>query len=230
MCKFGSPLPGYGTSSASIIAMADMLGLLTNEIQGRSNKASNVACLGWSTGTHLCGMASGTMTNIFDKIIAFDPAQALFDTNQPLYRLDKSDARHVEIIYSDTNSFAFERPLGHLNIYVNGGANQPGCLTNVCDHSFSHELLVKIYNGAIDCSEGMYVCEDKDVPKLKRIHTTADMIKRLKQNKVNCKVVEHPIEIGSLEPSNTSGIYWLSTQDKGISKCILKGRCPIMCM
>ena len=76
----------------------------------------------------------------------------------------------------------------------------------------------------------MYVCEDTDVPKLSKIKKTPHMIKGINQRRLNCSAVEYPIQMGRLEPSNISGIYWLSTQDKDNSKCSHKGECAIFCL
>lgn len=73
-----------------------------------------------------------------------DPAGPKFCVGEEK-RLDKSDAEFVDIIHTNDADycsylfisllhltqaqFGFDTPIGHVDFYPNGGAEQPGCQT-----------------------------------------------------------------------------------------------------
>lgn len=61
-----------------------------------------------------------------------DPAGPFFPLNDTSSRLDTSDAEFVDVIHTDSgdlggNELGMEEPIGHVDFYPNGGADQPGC-------------------------------------------------------------------------------------------------------
>lgn len=42
-------------------------------------------------------------------------------------RLDPSDAQFVQVIHSCAGVLGFNRNIGHVDYWPNGGSNQPGC-------------------------------------------------------------------------------------------------------
>lgn len=56
-----------------------------------------------------------------------DPALPLFTLGNKDARLDKHDAKHVEVIHTCGGYLGFSSPLGHIDFYPNGGTRQPGC-------------------------------------------------------------------------------------------------------
>lgn len=64
-----------------------------------------------------------------------DPAGPLFDVANPSVRLDRGDAKFVDVIHTDirltslgiVGSFGVSRPIGDVDFYPNGGYHQPGC-------------------------------------------------------------------------------------------------------
>lgn len=59
--------------------------------------------------------------------LGLDPAYPLFTLGNKDARLDKHDARHVEVIHTCGGYLGFMSPLGHIDFYPNGGIRQPGC-------------------------------------------------------------------------------------------------------
>jgi pancreatic triacylglycerol lipase len=56
----------------------------------------------------------------------------MFAGKKPLVRLDKDDAKFVDVIHSNTEialglGLGTSEESGHIDFYVNGGQYQPGC-------------------------------------------------------------------------------------------------------
>ncbi|XP_064120585.1 pancreatic lipase-related protein 3-like isoform X3 [Macrobrachium nipponense] len=90
-----------------------------------------------------------------------DPAAPWFYDNDSEHRIDKSDAKFVDIIHTNSGSvlegcIALIKPLGHVDFFPNGGHHQPGCevvngsiiddwmdLFEGCSHSRATELWIE---------------------------------------------------------------------------------------
>ena len=64
--------------------------------------------------------------------IALDPAGPNFELNPPNDRLDSTDAKCVEVMHTSNGppvlgGFGLVQPVGHVDVYVNGGVRQPNC-------------------------------------------------------------------------------------------------------
>ncbi len=88
--------------------------------------------LGHSLGAHTCGSASAAVGNQLARISGLDPAGPMFAGKKPPVRLDKDDAKFVDVIHSNTEialglGLGTSEESGHIDFYVNGGQYQPGC-------------------------------------------------------------------------------------------------------
>lgn len=45
-----------------------------------------------------------------------------------MHRIDRTDAKSVDIIHTDINGFGLGENLGHIDFYPNGGRLQPNCI------------------------------------------------------------------------------------------------------
>ena len=66
------------------------------------------------------------------RISGLDPAGPLFSGKKSPVRLDKDDAKFVDVIHSNTEialgmGLGTNEESGHIDFYVNGGQSQPGC-------------------------------------------------------------------------------------------------------
>ncbi|XP_022203697.2 pancreatic triacylglycerol lipase [Nilaparvata lugens] len=103
------------------------------------------------------------------RITGLDPAQPGFEGTPVEVRLDKTDARFVDVYHTNTRpfiplaGFGMINPVGHVDVYYNGGHDQPGCgLINVgpihdirdlpnhalltCSHLRAHEYFTASIN------------------------------------------------------------------------------------
>lgn len=91
-----------------------------------------VHLLGFSLGAHVAGVAGMYLKNKtgikVGRITGFDPAGPEFGEDvKPNYRLDKEDADFVDVIHSNAGNLGTDLLSGHVDFFVNGGTEQPGC-------------------------------------------------------------------------------------------------------
>ena len=129
------------------------LGNLAESIASFSEEQTvKTFCVGHSLGSHVCGFTGKTKT--LDGIIAIDPAGPNFEHHNRENRLDKNDAKFVEVLHTDAGELGIVQPIGHVDIYLNGGKTQPDCpgwITELgCSHLFPLWFLPKIWERAAD--------------------------------------------------------------------------------
>lgn len=97
---------------------------------------AKVHLIGHSLGAHVAGFAAKIIRNEtgvkVQRITALDPAGPYFRDVflDEEYRLNGEDAQIVDVIHTDAGFYGYEKPIGTLDVYVNGGfRQQPGCTT-----------------------------------------------------------------------------------------------------
>ncbi|XP_062841296.1 lipase member H [Trichomycterus rosablanca] len=130
----------------------------------------NGACLdsihliGVSLGAHVAGFVGAMLGGQIGRITGLDPAGPMFAGVPPEERLDPTDARFVDVLHTDMNSFGLRGTHGHIDFYANGGLDQPGCPKTifsgksyfVCDHQRSVFLYLCSLNRS--CHLTAYPC------------------------------------------------------------------------
>ncbi|XP_050362361.1 pancreatic lipase-related protein 2-like isoform X1 [Nymphalis io] len=113
----------------------------------------DVHLIGHSLGAHVVGIAGAYVKQgPIDTITGLDPALPLFTLGNKNARLDKHDARHVEVIHTCGGYLGFASPLGHIDFYPNGGTRQPGCgidYRGLCAHNRAHMYFAESITSAV---------------------------------------------------------------------------------
>ncbi|XP_077078272.1 lipoprotein lipase [Siphateles boraxobius] len=107
-----------------------------------------VHLLGYSLGAHVAGVAGNLTNNKVNRITGLDPAGPSFENAESLRRLSPDDASFVDVLHTNTRgspdlSIGIQRPVGHVDIYPNGGTFQPGC---TIQHTMKLIATYGIYN------------------------------------------------------------------------------------
>ncbi|KAJ8949167.1 hypothetical protein NQ314_008285 [Rhamnusium bicolor] len=116
----------YLSAKNSVVSIGRFAADFVRSLVSRYNvRLDRVACVGHSLGAHV--------------LIQPDP---LFSVSNTDGRLDRTDARFVQIIHTNGGLLGFEEPIGHSDYFPNGGKSQPGCgldVAGTCAHSRAYE-------------------------------------------------------------------------------------------
>uniref|UniRef100_A0A8C1XFY7 PLAT domain-containing protein n=1 Tax=Cyprinus carpio TaxID=7962 RepID=A0A8C1XFY7_CYPCA len=143
--------------------------------------------LGYSLGAHIAGFAGSHATNKVGRITGLDPAGPNFEGVHAHRRLSPDDAHFVDVLHTFTRGslglsigIGIEQPVGHVDIYPNGGSFQPGCnlrgaLEKIANYGIlgkdpylgnSHERSVQLFIDSL-LNEGeasrAYICGSNDM-------------------------------------------------------------------
>lgn len=84
--------------------------------------------IGFSLGAHTAGLiAQYLQSGKLKRITGLDPAKPMFVLLKAAKRLSEKDAVFVDVVHTDVLQRGILQPLGHVDFYVNGGIEQPGC-------------------------------------------------------------------------------------------------------
>ncbi|XP_053226811.1 lipoprotein lipase [Podarcis raffonei] len=120
-----------------------------------SYSLNKVHLLGYSLGAHVAGIAGSLTTNKINRITGLDPAGPNFEYAEASVRLSPDDAVFVDVLHTFTRgspdrSIGIQKPVGHVDIYPNGGIFQPGC--NVA------QALLLIAEGGLQDADQLLKC------------------------------------------------------------------------
>ncbi|XP_041984071.1 lipase member I-like [Aricia agestis] len=127
-------VPSVGTFLAGFISQA---------VIAEKVSLATLHLVGFDLGAHVVGFAGRVLNGNVARITGLNPSDSQWGSNSQ--RLSISDARYVEVIHTDSGlmfSNGIHDAIGHVDFYVNGGNNQPGCFyNNGCSHNRSWEVF-----------------------------------------------------------------------------------------
>lgn len=146
----------YG-STGMYFSAVDNVVKLSLEISSFLNKflelgvsEPSIHIIGVSLGAHVGGMVGHFYKGQLGRITGLDPAGPEYTRASLEERLDAGDALFVEAIHTDTDNLGIRIPVGHVDYFVNGGQDQPGCPAFIhagynyliCDHMRAVHLYI----------------------------------------------------------------------------------------
>ncbi|XP_036823666.1 lipase member H isoform X1 [Oncorhynchus mykiss] len=143
---------------------ADNLTAFIRNMQENGASLSSIHMIGLSLGAHITGFVGAKFNGKIGRITAVDPAGPQFNGKPPEDRLDPTDAQFVDVVHTDMDAFGFRKPLGHIDFYANGGADQPGCPLTILSGSgyfkCDHQRSVLLYLGSLNrtCNIRAFPC------------------------------------------------------------------------
>ncbi|XP_031841941.2 uncharacterized protein LOC116431104 [Nomia melanderi] len=119
--------------------------------------ATDIHTIGFSLGAHVPAFAANALRPYrIPRITGLDPAMPLFVTVDKDAKLDASDAEFVDVFH--TNAFIQGKieMSGHVDFYMNGGINQPGCWESGKLFQCDHHRSVMYFSESINSKVGFW--------------------------------------------------------------------------
>ncbi|XP_025159613.1 uncharacterized protein LOC105190890 isoform X3 [Harpegnathos saltator] len=119
--------------------------------------ATDIHVIGFSLGAHVPAFAANALRPYrLPRITGLDPAMPLFVTVNKDEKLDASDAEFVDVLH--TNAFIQGKieASGHIDFYMNGGVNQPGCWEQRNPFGCNHHRAAAYFAESINSRIGFW--------------------------------------------------------------------------
>lgn len=124
----------YAQVAALVSGMGSFLANFLMKLLELGADRRAVHLIGHSLGAHLVGFAGKRIRPQLGRITALDaagPCFGKFFSNSAKDRLAQDDAYEVAVFHYDDSFLGLAAPIGHFDVYVNGGSSQPGAVDNV---------------------------------------------------------------------------------------------------
>ncbi|XP_010736283.2 lipase member H [Larimichthys crocea] len=162
--NYGAANVNYFKAVENTHKAADNLTAFIKKMQEHGSSLSSIHMIGVSLGAHISGFVGANLNGSIGRITALDPAGPQFTGTSKEDRLDPTNAQFVDVLHTDMDALGFREPLGHIDFYANGGADQPGCPRTIlsgtkyfkCDHQRSVFLYLDSVNQT--CTHKAFPC------------------------------------------------------------------------
>ncbi|XP_047035594.1 pancreatic lipase-related protein 2-like [Helicoverpa zea] len=129
----------YLRSTTMTRFIGEKLGAMLAALVNAGLDPSNIHLIGHSLGSHISGFTGKTFRNLtgglIGRISGLDPAGPCFADVEASCRLNKDDAKFVDVIHTDDGVYGLDGQIGHVDFYPNSGSEQPNCLLQTCSHN-----------------------------------------------------------------------------------------------
>lgn len=136
----------YAQVAASVNLMGSYLSNYISKLIELGADRSSINIVGHSLGAHVAGFAGKRLRPRIGRITALDPAGPCFGklfSNSAQDRLSPDDAIQVDVYHYDDDFLGLPGQHGQFDVYVNGGAKQPGCKGNM--NSMFQALITMVF-------------------------------------------------------------------------------------
>ncbi|KAL4716556.1 hypothetical protein ACJJTC_010220 [Scirpophaga incertulas] len=162
-----------------------------------SYQPSQIRIVGYGLGAYVAGVAARQINGDISHIVALDPSFHGW-THHP-DRLGPDAASLVEVIHTSAGVRGYDRPLGHIDFYANGGVQQPACGSDaLCSQRYSY----------IYYAESITAAASTDAAKF--VGTACDNYQDAM--KLTCSGDRNVVFGGTGTKPVTSGIYYFRTR------------------
>ncbi|KFO73313.1 Phospholipase A1 member A, partial [Cuculus canorus] len=140
----------YPSAVENVTQLALSISQFISKLLALGVSGTSIHIIGVSLGAHVGGLVGQFHGGQLGRITGLDPAGPKYTRASPEERLDPGDALFVEAIHTDSDNFGIRIPVGHIDYFVNGGKDQPGCPRFIsagykyliCDHMRAVHLYV----------------------------------------------------------------------------------------
>ncbi|PZC82661.1 hypothetical protein B5X24_HaOG200583 [Helicoverpa armigera] len=133
--------------------------LIDQLVQTHGFDLSRFHIIGFSLGGQAAGFIGGYVTSgKLNRLTGLDPAMPLFVTFNKNRKLDKGDAKFVDVLHTNALNKGKLEASGHVDFYANGGITQPGCkdTDEKSKSSCNHARAPQYYAESIITDVGFY--------------------------------------------------------------------------